>query len=308
MTSSLEVRAVSRLLGSACRRCLALDACSFAADKGEILGVIGPNGAGKTTLLRLIAGEIPPSSGELMVLGHRAGTVAGRRAVGFASDPPLAPPELTGAEWLTYLASHRVSSPQERAHVVSWASEVAELNGFAGRRIRTLSRGMTQRLALAAAVATKGSVLVLDETLSGVDPLVQRRLRHQIANLASNGRLVIIASHDLATVERVATRVLVLSRGMIRADVRTTELVSERVAELTLSGSALANVEDVLRRFPDAVRTGQGIAVPLKGGAGVELVLATCRQHRIPVAASRIRYRALEDILVAAVGVEGETS
>ena len=308
MSMSLEVRAVSRVLGSACRRCLALDECSFSADQGEIIGVVGPNGAGKTTLLRLIAGEIPPSSGELMVLGHRAGTVAGRRAVGFASDPPLAPPELTSAEWLSYLASHRVSSPQERMRVVSWASEVAELNGIAGRRIGTLSRGMTQRLALAAAVAAKASVLVLDETLSGVDPLVQRRLRHQIASLASSGRLVIIASHDLATVERVATRVLVLSGGKIRADVRTTKLVSERVAELTLSGSALAGVAEALLRFPDAVRTGQGIAVPLKGGASVEQVLATCRQHRIPVAASRVRYRALEDILVAAVAMEGESS
>ena len=303
---ALEVRAVSRVLGSPCRRCLALDRCSFAADKGEIIGVVGPNGAGKTTLLRLIAGEIPPSSGELTVFGHRTGTVAARRAVGFASDPPLAPPELTGAEWLSYLASHRVSSPQERARVVSWASEVAELNGFAGRRIGTLSRGMTQRLALAAAVATKSLVLVLDETLSGVDPLVHRRLRHQIASLASSGRLVIIASHDLATLERLATRVLVLSRGKIRADVRTTELVSERVAELTLSGSVLASVDGVLLRFSGAVRTGQGIAVPLKGGTSVEQVLATCRQHRIPVAASRVRYRALEDILISAVGVEGE--
>ena len=308
MSTTLEVQAVSRVLGAASRRCLALDRCSFAADKGDVIGVVGPNGAGKTTLLRLIAGEIPPSSGELTVFGHRAGTVAARRIVGFASDPPLAPPELTSAEWLSYLASHRVSSPQARARVVSWASEVAELNGFADRRIGTLSRGMTQRLALAAVVATKSSVLVLDETLSGVDPLVQRRLRHQIASLASSGRLVIIASHDLATVERLATRVLVLSRGQIRADVQTTELVSERVAELTLSGSVLTSVQGVLLRFPGAVRTGQGIAVPLKGGASIEQVLATCRQHRIPVAASRVRYRALEDILISAVGAGGEST
>jgi len=301
---TLELRAVSRLFGSACRRRRALDACSFTADKGEILGIVGPNGAGKTTLLRLIAGEILPSSGMLLVAGARAGTLAARRVVGFAPDPPLAPPELTCTEWLMYLASHRASSPQERTRVVSDAAEVAELDGFAGRRIGTLSRGMAQRLSLAAAVASRSTILLLDETLSGVDPLAQRRMRHGIARLASNGRLVVTASHDLAAVERLATRVLVLSRGQVRADVRTTELVGERVAELTLSGAVLAGVDDVMLRFPGAVRTGAGIAVPLRRGTSVEHVLAVCRQHRIPVASSRVRYRALEDILVSAVEEE----
>jgi ABC-type multidrug transport system ATPase subunit len=184
---------------------------------------------------------------------------------------------------------------------VAWAAEVAELNGFLGRRISTLSRGMAQRLSLGAAVAGKCTVLLLDETLSGVDPVVLRRLRHRVANLASNGMLVLIASHDLATVERVATRVLVLSEGRIRADVCTAELVRERVAELTFSGAVLAGIRGVMLRFPDAVRTGNGIAVPLRRGANVEQVLEACRQHRIPVAASRVRYRALEDILLSAL-------
>lgn len=301
MALTLDARDVSRYFGTACRRRVAVDTCSFSAERGEILGIVGPNGAGKTTLLRLVAGEILPSSGVLLVAGTRAGTRAARGVVGFAPDPPLAPPELTGTEWLTYLASHGASSPQERARVVSWASEVAELNGFLARRIATLSRGMAQRLSLAAAVASRSTVLLLDETLSGVDPLVQRRLRHQVANLASNGMLVLIASHDLTTVERVATRVLVFSQGRIRADVRTAELVNERVAELTLSGAVLADIRGVMLRFPEAVRTGQGIAVPLKRGVNVEQVLEACRQHRIPIAASRVRYRALEDILLSAV-------
>jgi len=107
-----------------------------------------------------------------------------RRAVGFAPDPPMSPPELTGLEWLSYLASHRAGSSRERARLVSWAVGFAELSDFAGRRISTLSRGMSQRLALAAAAVGGSAVLVLDETLGGVDPLVQRRLRFQIARLA----------------------------------------------------------------------------------------------------------------------------
>jgi ABC-2 type transport system ATP-binding protein len=294
----LECRQVTRRFGAGRRRAVALDDCSFNAETGEILGVVGPNGAGKTTLLRLIAGEIPASSGDLLVAGHRAGTAAARWEVGYAGDPPLAPLELSGTEWLSYLASHRASSAQERTRLVTSVVDLAELDAFAGRRIVAYSRGMMQRLALAAATIGAGSVLLLDETLSGIDPLVQRRLRHQVAAFAATRKLVIIASHDLATIERVATRVLVLVRGRPAADVATSRLIGERVAELTLTGSALVAVDRLLARFPGAVRTGQGMAVPLLGGLSVEQVLAACHQDRVPIAASRIRYRALEDILV----------
>jgi len=114
----------------------------------------------------------------------------------------------------------------------------------------------------------------------------------------------LIASHDLGALERLATRVLVLCGGRLRADERMADLMAQRVAELTLSGSSLASVDRMLLRFPGAVRTGRGVAVPLKGGVTVEQVLAACSEQRIPVAASRVRYRALEDILVVAAGGE----
>ncbi|MCK5713213.1 MAG: ATP-binding cassette domain-containing protein, partial [Hyphomicrobiaceae bacterium] len=113
-------RAATKVYGLGRRRIAALERCSFTAEAGEIIGVVGPNGAGKTTLLSLIAGELPLSAGELRVAGHRAGTRAARRAVGFAPDPPVLPPDLTGTEWLTYLASHRARSAERRARLVSW--------------------------------------------------------------------------------------------------------------------------------------------------------------------------------------------
>ncbi len=189
-----------------------------------------------------------------------------------------------------------------------WAVGLADLGEFVGRRIATYSRGMTQRLALGAAAVTGDRVLLLDETLNGIDPLVQRRLRGHLADLAAEGRLLLVASHDLGTLERIATRVIVLVGGRVRADVSTADLVSERVAELTLTGSALAGVARLLQRFRGSSRTGHGIAVPLRGGLTVEQVLAVCRQDRLPVAASRVRYRVLEDILVAAVSDNGRVA
>jgi ABC-type multidrug transport system ATPase subunit len=164
---------------------------------------------------------------------------------------------------------------------------------------------MVQRLALAAAALLQAGVLVLDEVLAGVDPLVQRHLREQVAHLARCGVVVLIASHDLGTLERLATRVVVLWEGRLIADLSTATLVRERVAELTLTGSALARAQRLLVRYPAAVRTGQGVAIPLIGGISVEEVLAAARDERLPVTGSRVRYQALDDILLRAAEAEG---
>ena len=293
-------RAATGAYGFGRRRRIALDRCTLGVGPGEILGVVGPNGAGKTTLLRLVAGDLAVTSGEVLVGPHRAGTRWARRAVGVAPDPPVAPPELTGSEWLAYLAAQRSRSPQARLRRVRWAVELGDLGPFVGRRIGTYSRGMAQRLALAEAAVLQGGVLALDEVLAGVDPLVQRSLREQIAHLACGGVTVLIASHDLATLERLATRVVVLWEGRLIADLSTAALVRERVAELTLTGSALVGAHRLLLRYPMGVRTGQGVAIPLIGGISVEEVLAAAREERLPVAGSRVRYQALEDILVRA--------
>jgi ABC-type multidrug transport system ATPase subunit len=166
---------------------------------------------------------------------------------------------------------------------------------------------MIQRLALAVAGMTGSSALALDEVLTGIDPLVANRLRGRIADLAGAGRVVLIASRELATLERLATRVLVLWEGRLYADVDVARLVTERMAELSLSGSALARTEYLFQRFPESIRTGEGIAIPLTNGLTMEKVLATCRAARVAVAASRVRYRALEDILhVAAARQNGD--
>jgi ABC-2 type transport system ATP-binding protein len=274
--------------------------CTFECHAGEIVGVIGPNGAGKTTLLRMIAGETTITSGSVTVAGLRAGTRAARMAVGYVGDPPILPVELTGVEWLKYVCAHRASHPRERTAKLQWAVELAALDDFVGHRISDYSRGLVQRLALATAAIAGSSVLVLDEALAGVDPMVARKLRDTIAMLASKGRLIIVASHDLAAIERLATRVLVLWRGHLVSDLSTAKLASERVAELSLSGSGLANRDRLLHRFSDSVGTIDGIAIPLRRGVTIEEALAVCRAERIPVASSRIRYRALEDILAAA--------
>jgi ABC-type multidrug transport system ATPase subunit len=207
---------------------------------------------------------------------------------------------LTGLEWLAYLAGHRAAGGAQRVAMIRWAIEFGRLADFAGRPVGEYSRGMAQRLALTAAAMLAQAVLLLDEVLAGADPLMARSLRHAIAAVAAGGRAVVLASHDLAAVERLATRVLVMSRGRIVSDVGTAELLRERVAELSLNGGGLTRSAWLLDRYPGAVRTGDGVAIPLTKGLTVEGIMAACQAERIPLAGSRVRYRALEDLLVAA--------
>ena len=296
----LQVDGASKVYGSGRSRRIAVDNCDFQCSSGEIIGVIGPNGAGKTTLLRMIAGETTISSGTISVRGLRAGTRLARRAVGYVGDPPLLPAELSGTEWLKYVCSQRASHPRERTALHQWAVELADLEDFAGRRISEYSRGMVHRLALASAAVAGSELLVFDEALSGTDPLVARRLRYTVSRLAATGRCIVLASHDLSTLERIATRVLVLWRGRLVSDLSIARLANERVAELSIAGSGMDNRERLLERFAGSAITDDGVSIPLTHGVTIEQAIAVCRAERIPVAASRVRYRALEDILVQA--------
>ncbi len=136
---------------------------------------------------------------------------------------------------------------------------------------------MVQRLGLATAALTGSDVLVLDEVLGGVDPLVASRLRGTITQLSSMGRLVIVASHDLSTLERLATRVLVLLRGGLISDVNIARLATERVAELSLSGSGMSLCGRLLDRFAGATRTDDGVSIQLNQGLTIEQTIAVCR-------------------------------
>ncbi len=277
-----------------------LDGIELSAADGEIVGLVGPRGSGKTALLRLIVGELPPSRGQVRIGGYAAGSIVARGLVGYAANPPLVPPELTGFEWLRYVASHCARTAAERLDLIRSAIELGVLAEFVGRRVANYSRGMAQRLALASAALCARKVVLLDESLGGTDPIVARQLRLNLSRLAAGGRLVILASHDLSTVEQLATRAVVLSGGRIAADISMAALLGERLVELSLNGSALADSGWLLHRFRGSTRTGDGVAIPLRSGLSVEQVLEECRAQRLAVVASRVRYRRLEDILVAA--------
>lgn len=272
---------------------------SVTVSAGELIGVVGPRRGGKSELLELAAGVRPVGAGSVRLLDQPVG-VRTRRLAGWAPDPPVALPELTAVEWLRYRAAHLSDGAADRDRRVRDALALVGLDGAPECLLRSWPRPALQRLGLAAAAVGDPPVLLLDEPLAGLDPHAATEVRAALARLAAAGRAIAIASHDLGALERLATRVLVLVEGRLVADIPTARLLGERVAEVALNGGGLRAAGWLLARFPGAARTGEGVAIPLQDGLTVEQVLAACRSQRIVVAGSRVRYRALEDLLFEA--------
>jgi len=265
---------------------------SLALLPGEIAGLVGPAGAGKTTLLRLVGGILRPVTGEVRVWGMSATDPGVRRLIGYSRDNPAFPSGLTVQEVLLYYARLHcaLSNGRRPQGLVRDALENAGL-AYAGEiRIDALSRGDLHRLSLAQAALGARRVLVLDEIFAGLDAIARRDLCGRIARLAADGVAVLVTSRDPAVLERLAARVLVMRDGRIVRAGPLATLLGERVLEVILDAPPTEP--------PPGFRiTETGLEAPLAGRT-VEAALALCRAHRLPVRASRVRVKSLEEVVL----------
>ncbi len=232
---------------------LAVRGVSFAAGSGEIVGLVGPNGAGKTTTLRCAAGILSPSAGSVRVAGVDVARdpVAAKRALAFVPDEPHLFDYLTVDEHLRFVARlYGVRDAAARAPAL-----LAELELEDKRRALPgeLSRGMRQKLAIACALLHDPRLLLLDEPLTGLDPLGMRRMKATIAARAAAGAAVVLSSHLLHLVEELCTRVVVLHRGSVAAQGALADIVAGRPE---LAGRSL---EEVFEALTTGVVTGVGV-------------------------------------------------
>ena len=208
---AIAVEHVSRWYGNV----VAVNDISFEVSPG-VTGLLGPNGAGKTTLLHMIAGLLAPSAGDVLVDGHAAWRNPGMyRRVGLVPERETVYPFLTGREFA--LANAKLQGLADPDAAAARAIALVDLADAADRRIGTYSKGMRQRIKMAAALVHDPPVLVLDEPFNGMDPRQRLHMFELLRQMADQGRTVLLSSHILEEVERMAESVLVIYAGRLAA-------------------------------------------------------------------------------------------
>jgi ABC-2 type transport system ATP-binding protein len=201
---------------------VAVDGLSLALEAGQIALMLGPNGAGKSTTLSALAGAIVPTSGTITIAGQDAATAprALRGKVGFADQPPALYEYFTVAEHVGFIAEARGGTAKDAAAVL----EQLGLARIMERPCRELSFGMRQRVGLAAALVGPVELVLLDETLNGLDPHAVRSARATLRATADRGAAILMSTHLLGVAERMCDRIVMLDKGKLVADKRGADL------------------------------------------------------------------------------------
>ncbi len=220
----IEVDRYTKLYGET----VAVNALSFAVQPGEVLGLVGPNGAGKTTTLRALAGILQPTSGTIRIAGIdlKAEPVKAKARLAFIPDEPQLFDYLTVTEHLQFVA--RLYGVVDATQQIPVLLDELELTAKSDALPPELSRGMKQKLAIACGLLHRPSALLLDEPLTGLDPVGIRRMKETITARARDGASVVLSSHLLHLVEELCTRLLVIRRGEAVAFGTIEEIVTAR--------------------------------------------------------------------------------
>jgi ABC-2 type transport system ATP-binding protein len=283
--ATVEVQGVSAWFGP--KVALSELTCSFGPG---VTGLLGPNGAGKTTLMRAMCGTLPPNRGMVRVLGKDPRTDrTTQRHIALVPEDDAVPPALTARQLVRYTASlHGLRDPT----MPDGALATVGLLQVADRRLSSFSKGMRQRAKVAAALVSGPSVLVLDEPLNGADPVQRAALIELFRDLGEEGRTVIVSSHVLHEVERLADRQIVLVGGRLAAAggrLAIREAMADRPRRVRVRSDdprrlagALVGVEAVVGVSVD------GDALVVSASSASEVALA------LPQVARRLSVRLLE--------------
>lgn len=212
----LELRRVSKLYSGI----PAVEDVSFSARPGEVTGYLGPNGSGKSTTMKMITGLIERTAGEILFDGRPItdDLIAYKRRMGYVPEEPHLYNHLSGVEYLVMVAQLRGLPPREAATRIDGLLRMLSLYDDRHASISGYSKGMRQKVLIAAALMHNPDLVLLDEPFSGLDVASALVLRSLIQELAARGKVVLFSSHELDTVERISNRVVILHRGKVVAD------------------------------------------------------------------------------------------
>lgn len=282
------------------RRVQAVRGISFQVRRGDIFGFLGPNGAGKTTTIKMLTGLIRPSAGGAQLFGAPIPSPRAMRRIGFMPENPYVYPYLTPREFVELCA--RLSGLKGKA-ARARTREVLEQVGIAyaaERQVKRLSKGMLQRTGLAAALVADPELLVLDEPMSGLDPVGRKEVRDLIAAEQKNGRTIFFSTHILSDVETLCDEVAILRRGRVVVSGKLDELLrreAQRV-DVVVIGASEEYARGLASEGIAARRVGERLVIALDGQRQVSPMLSRLLEAGLEVVEVVPRHETLEDLFV----------
>jgi ABC-2 type transport system ATP-binding protein len=231
------------------RPSVATKGISFSVEKGEIFGFLGPNGSGKTTTIKALLGLIRPDEGRLSLVGHPSDSMGWRDHVGYLPEHPTFYEFLTGFELVSWFGTLSGLSRHESETAAKKHLSRVGLDHALHRRLRGYSKGMFQRTGLAQALIGDPQLLILDEPMTGLDPMGRKEIRELILDLREEGRTVFYSTHILPDVEMTCDRVAIVNKGELQRVGKLEDILSETTRGISvrmcgLSAEALSKIAE----------------------------------------------------------------
>lgn len=267
------------------KRVTALNGLDLDVRPGEVFGLLGPNGAGKSTTIKLMIGLIRPTSGSVRLLGKPPWDVDAKRAIGYLSENPSFYPYLTGSEFLDYCGGLLGIQARERRAIIERYLKDMNLWESRDTRLKKYSKGMIQKLGFVQALLGEPRLLILDEPMSGLDPMGRRLVREGIFEVRARGGTVLFSSHILPDVETICDRVGILVDGRLQRIVTLDgqSMDENTQVELIMDSVGQHIIEDIVSKgarmrrrggtcifqFDDSKCAQQALRTAVGGGARV---------------------------------------
>jgi ABC-2 type transport system ATP-binding protein len=287
-------------IGFTLRKVEALRGVSFTVNEGEIFGFLGPNGAGKTTTIKTIVGLLRPTQGTCTLLGKPAGTISARSDIGYLPESPYFYDNLLPEEFMDLCGRLRGLGRAQRRTRTDELLDKVGLGGARDRQLRKFSKGMLQRIGLAQSLIGDPKLLILDEPMTGLDPVGRKEVRDLIVELRSQGKTIFFSSHILSDVETICDRVVIVNKGRVTAHGALSELLSPavRLVDLELEAAEADLPESITAAGVEVRAEGDVVHVTAKGEREADEVLRRALDAGIRVRAVTPRKETLENLFM----------
>ena len=286
-----------------------LDGLSLSVRQGEIYGFLGPNGSGKTTTIKVLIGLIRASSGTAELFGKPVGDVPTRRRIGFLPEAPYFYDYLTAEEFLTFYGHLAGLDRAGLAKRIPQLLEVVGLVEARTRQLRKFSKGMLQRVGLAQALIHDPELVILDEPMSGLDPIGRKQVRDLILSLRDQGKTVFFSTHIIPDVEAMCDRFVIIVKGKLMAEGRVDELVSREqpaTIEIVCDGGKLHDEPVIASAAMQVVQSGRQWTVLLPGPERLNDVLTAIGACGGILRSVTPRRGSLEELFLQKAGVQAD--